>query len=196
MEDKKISEEESLALITSMISQAKNYYYESGLGSLLWGFTNLICFTLSYLNAMVKGFRLPFNPFYLMIVTFIIHIYYSRKEKKHRKVKTLIDEVNSYVFTAFGICVLILTLAGAVGDIGYTTLPVLLLFFGLPTFITGCISKFKPFIIGGIICWLFSIITFIYKGYYANLLVAAGATAAWIIPGFILRAKYLRSLHV
>jgi hypothetical protein len=46
MEEKQLSGEESIQLITRMISQAKNYYYESGLSALLWGFTNLICFTL------------------------------------------------------------------------------------------------------------------------------------------------------
>lgn len=38
MEEKSLSEKESLQLIAGMISQARNYYYESGLGELLWGF--------------------------------------------------------------------------------------------------------------------------------------------------------------
>lgn len=37
MEEKVLSEKESLALISGMISKAKNHYYESGLGALLWG---------------------------------------------------------------------------------------------------------------------------------------------------------------
>ena len=47
MEEKPLSEQESLQLITKMIRQAKNNYYESGLGALLWGFTNLVCFVIS-----------------------------------------------------------------------------------------------------------------------------------------------------
>ncbi|MEJ7737675.1 MAG: hypothetical protein WKF97_09635 [Chitinophagaceae bacterium] len=196
MEDKKLTEEESLALITSMINTAKNVYYESGTGALLWGFTNLICFSLAYLDATVKGFDLPFNPFLLMIFTFFIQLYYGRIERKYRKARTYAEDVNVYVWSAFGICILILTLAGGYAGIGYTTLPVLLLFFGMPTFISGCISKFKPFIVGGITCWILSIIAFLYKGYHAHLLVAAGATAAWIIPGIILRIKYMKAVHV
>src|SRR5258708_33327558 len=72
MEEKQLSGEESLQLITKMISQEKNYYYGSGMGCLLWGFPNLICFTLAYLGDTVKGFHLPFNPFYLMGITFIL----------------------------------------------------------------------------------------------------------------------------
>jgi hypothetical protein len=194
MEEKQLSGEESLRLITRMISQAKNYYYESGLSALLWGFTNLICFILAYLEDTVKGFNLPFNPFYLMGITFILQFYYDRKEAKFKGTKSYLDEVHTYVWVAFGICVLILTIVGAIANIGYIVLPLLLLFFGMPTFISGCISKFKPFIIGGIFCWILSIIAFLYKSEESLLLVAAGAGVAWIIPGFILRARFYKNI--
>ena len=48
MEDRNLSHEESLKLIHTMINSAKNYYYESGMGALLWGFTNVICFLLAF----------------------------------------------------------------------------------------------------------------------------------------------------
>lgn len=190
MEDEKFSEQDSLRLIAGMINQAKNYYYESGLGCLLWGFTNFICFTLTYLGDTVKGFHLPFNPFYLMGITLIVQVYYDRKEEKFKTAKSYLDEVHKYVWTAFGICVLILTIVGAIAKIGYIVLPLLLLFFGLPTFISGCINKFKPFIIGGVFCWILSIIAFLYQTEESLLLVAAGTGVAWIIPGFILRARF------
>ena len=194
MEEKLMSQQESLQLITKMIRQAKNQYYESGMGCLLWGFTNVICFILAYLDDTIKGFDLPFNPFYLMGITFILQIYYDRKEAKFKKTKSYLDEVHTYVWSAFGICVLILTIVGAITNIGYIVLPLLLLFFGMPTFISGCINKFKPFIIGGIFCWILSIISFLYKSNETLLLVAAGAGVAWIIPGFILRARFYKNI--
>ena len=44
MEEKVLTEKESLALITGMITKAKNHYHESGSSALLWGFANVICF--------------------------------------------------------------------------------------------------------------------------------------------------------
>ncbi|MEP6948466.1 MAG: hypothetical protein ABI863_04305 [Ginsengibacter sp.] len=193
MEEKPLSGEESIQLITRMISQAKNYYYESGLSALLWGFTNVICFVLAWLSE-IKAVNLPFNPFYLMGVTFILQFYYDRKEAKFKGTKSYLDDVHTYVWSAFGICVLILTIVGAIANIGYIVLPLLLLFFGMPTFISGCISKFKPFIIGGIFCWILSIISFLYKSNETFLMVAAGAGVAWIIPGFILRARFYKNI--
>ena len=72
--------------------------------------------------------------------------------------------------------------------------PVLLLLFRMPTFISGCINKFAPFIFGGVACWLLCIVAFFYNSYFNYLLVAAGAGVAWIIPGFILRARFKKNL--
>ncbi|MEP6615226.1 MAG: hypothetical protein ABJA57_01540 [Ginsengibacter sp.] len=194
MEEKKFSEEDSLQLITQMINQAKNYYYESGLGALLWGFTNVICFLLAYIDAVPGGISLPFNPFFLMIITFVLQFYYDRKEAKFRHAKSYLDEVHKYVWMAFGVSVLILTIGGGIANIGYMVLPMLLLLFGMPTVISGCIMKFSPFIIGGVICWILCVVAFFYKSYDTYLLVAAGSVAAWVIPGFILRARFKKNL--
>ena len=194
MEDKSLSEKESLQLIAGMIGRAKNHYYESGLGALLWGFTNLICFVLAWLDVSVKGFHMPFNPFFLMIITFILQFYFDRREKKYRNAVTYKDEAHKYIWVAFGISVLILTIAGGFANVGYVILPLLLLLFGIPTFISGCVNKFPPFIIGGIVCWILCIVSFFYKSYNTYLFVALGAGVAWIIPGFILRARFYKNI--
>ncbi len=188
-----LSEKESLQLISNMINQAKNHYYESGLGALLWGFTNVICFTLAYFDA-VELIQLPFNPFYLMGITFILQVYFDRREKKYQNAVTYKDEAHKYIWLAFGVSVLVLTITGAFADIGYVTLPLLLLLFAIPTFISGCINKFSPFIVGGICCWILCIIAFLYKSDNTYLLVALGAGIAWIIPGFILRARFYKNI--
>jgi hypothetical protein len=194
MEEKKLSEKESLALITEMIHKAKNQYYESGFMALLWGFTNVICFTLAYMNAVVPGFNMPFNPFYLMGITFVLQFYFDRKERRLYKVLTYSDEVYRYVWTAFGISVLTLTIAGGIAGTGYWVLPVLLLLFAIPTFISGCIKKFTPLIAGGTGCWILSVVSFFNQGNFSFLLVAFGAVIAWVIPGFILKKRFYQNL--
>ncbi len=190
MEDKDLSHSESFEIITKMINQAKNNYYESGMGALLWGFTNVICFTLAYLDRVIDGLDLPFNPFLLMIVTMVLQLYFDRKENKYKHAKTYLDDAHKYVWMAFGISVLIVSIAGGVGHINYYALPVLLVLFAIPTFISGCINKFKPLIVGGIICWVLSVVVFLVRSEISFLLVAAGAFAAWVVPGFMLRARF------
>jgi len=197
-EEKQLSEQESLRLIAQMINQAKSFYYESGISPLIWGFTNLICFTLAYFDRTVKGFDLPFSPFFLMIITLAIQLYYDRKEGHEKKAiaTTYHDDVHKYVWMSFGFAIAIFSAAGSIANIGYPMLPVFLILFGIPTLITGCIIKFPPMIIGAVICWIFSVVAFLHQGYYAYLLCAAGATAAWIIPGFILRAEFKKQRRI
>lgn len=190
MNDKDLSHSESFEIINKMINQAKNNYYESGMGALLWGFTNIICFTLAYFDYTIKGFDLPFNPFLLMIITATLQFYFDRKENRLKHVTTYLDQAHKYVWMAFAVSVLIVSIAGGIGELNYYALPVLLTLFAIPTFITGAINKFKPLIIGSIVCWLLSIIAFLHRSDLSFLFVAAGAFAAWVIPGFILRARF------
>lgn len=194
MENKVLSEKESLALISEMINKAKGHYYESGSSALLWGFSNIVCFTLSYLMATVDGFNFPFNPFYLMIITGILQIYFHRRDRKIKISVSYTDEAHSYVWIAFGISIVVLTVAGGRADIGYIVMPLLLLLFAIPTFISGCIKKFKPLIFGAFVCWILSAVCFFYRTNEVYLLVACGALFAWVIPGFILRNRFYKNI--
>ena len=191
MEEKVLTEKESLALITGMITKAKNHYHESGSSALLWGFANVICFVLAYLQEE-NWISLPFNPFWLMIIAVILQVYFSWKERASKRTVTFKDETHYYVWLAFGISILILTVAGGFSEIGYIVLPLILLLFGIPTFISGCIKKFKPLIFGGIVCWILSVISFFFRENEVFLLVAMGAFFAWVIPGFLLRKNYYK----
>ena len=195
MEEKVLTEKESLALITGMISKAKNHYHESGSSALLWGFANVICFGLAYLQEE-NWIYLSFNPFWLMIIAIILQVYFSWKERASKRTVTFKDETHYYVWLAFGISILILTVAGGFADIGYIVLPLILLLFGIPTFISGCIKKFKPLIFGGIVCWILSAISFFFRENEVFLLVALGAFFAWVIPGFILRKNYYKKAGI
>lgn len=194
MEEKPLSEKESLELITGMISKARNHYHESGTSALLWGFANMICFVLAYFKVEDFGFGIPFNPFWLLGITALFQIYFSKKEKVSKATVTYMDEAHRYVWIAFGITISILTIAGGFADIGYIVLPMLLLIFGIPTFISGAIKKFNPLVIGGIICWILSVVCMFYRGSGVYLLVALGACCAWVIPGLILRKEFHKNM--
>jgi hypothetical protein len=56
--------------------------------------------------------------------------------------------------------------------------------------VSGVVIKFKPLIIGGIGCWLLSIGTLFISYDYQLLMLSAAMVVAWIIPGYLLRAKY------
>ncbi|MBK7308160.1 MAG: hypothetical protein IPI88_14815 [Chitinophagaceae bacterium] len=65
-----------------------------------------------------------------------------------------------------------------------------LLFYGIPTFLSGFVMRFTPLKLGGIACWLLAIgSTFVAPIYYL-ILLAVAVLIAWIIPGYLLRKKF------
>jgi len=59
--------------------------------------------------------------------------------------------------------------------------------YGMPTFLSGIILKFRPLIIGGVCCWVFSFFSSFVASEYQSLFIAAAVIVAWIIPGYILK---------
>ena len=60
----------------------------------------------------------------------------------------------------------------------------------MTTFLSGIILKFKPLVIGAICCWVFEIMSPFINVDFHLLLIAGSIIAGWIIPGYLLKAKY------
>jgi uncharacterized protein with PQ loop repeat len=211
-QEKKLSEQESLALITQMISRAKEAYYSTGLDAIMWGCVIAIC-SLVRLSEIHFGYKLPFDIYLLTVVAVIPQIFIVIKEKKERKAKTYDDAFIGYLWLSFGISIFLLILIcnnvfnewGAWTDkyqaaTGQSTspgfyefvAPLFLMLYGMPTFVTGAACKFKPMLWGGIFCWLCSIAT-IYTSIKLDLiLTASAAIIAWLIPGILIKIEYGR----
>jgi hypothetical protein len=71
--------------------------------------------------------------------------------------------------------------------------PLFLVIYGMPTFLSGIILRFKPLVWGGIGCWVLSILCTVIPVEYNLLLVSAAMVIAWIIPGYLLRQKFKKS---
>jgi hypothetical protein len=70
-----------------------------------------------------------------------------------------------------------------------TTYPLIISLYGLGTFVSGGVLKFKPLIIGGIACWIISIIAFLVPPMTVLLLTALSVVVSYLIPGYMLKAR-------
>lgn len=186
----KMSESESMQLITSMINKAKNWYGETGLFYLIWGWVILFCCLTQFIAVHFFDNQNAHFVWLLVYLVLIFQIIYTRRMKRNRATKTYTREINGFVWIAFFIC-LMLTIFICVSFKRYELInPLLLILYGMPTFLSGIIIKFKPLIIGGIFCWVMAIISPFVMVEYQVLLSAAAVITAWIIPGHLLRNKY------
>ncbi len=60
MEEKQLSENESLELISKMINKAKQSYKDTGVSSMMWGIVISLCSLVRFAE-IEFGFSLPFN---------------------------------------------------------------------------------------------------------------------------------------
>ncbi len=187
-QEKELTQQESLRLINEMIGKAKKSYVTKGIASMVWGVLIVLFSLLTWAQLQYK-FVLGFDVWLLVFVAVIPQIYFSVKEKKQKQFTGHDELTMRYLWSTFGICIFILSFYNSkFGGDETTTLYMML--YGIPTFITGGIFKFKPMIFGGLICWALSVLSIFTPLKTDMLFMAACGLFAWLIPGIILWNKY------
>ena len=188
----KLSESESLLLIASMINKAKNRFSESGTLYLLWGWLILICCIVQFIGFYffdTDAYYIWFSTWFLLIY----QIFYLRKKIKTQKIKTYTEEINGFVWLVFFICMILVAFIGIQFKKYEIISPMILVLYGMPTFLSGIILKFKPLIIGGICCWIIASVSPFINIDYQLLLTSAAVISGWIIPGYLLKQKFKKA---
>ena len=219
-EDKELTEQESLQLITEMIHKAKSSFHDSGTGAILWGtvvgIAGLMSFAERYWN-----FSIGFDIWLIVLAAFIPQIIISIRERRNRKVVAYEESSMNAIWLVFGISIFMFNIfANIVPGItdkilasegqelllrnlktgetahyipsvisGYS---LLLLLFAMPTLATGLSRKFQPMITGGVLCYLYFIISCFTNTTYDLLLSGIAGITCWLIPGLVLRNRYLK----
>ena len=162
MREENFDPNESLMLIESMINRAKDKFAEDGSMYLLWGWTVFVCSLSQFI--LLHFYKSPYHYAVWMAswVVFIYQFIYVRKKNKKKKVRTYTSHILGYVWLTFVIVILLLAFVIpqlTTGEYYSHINPIILALYGMPIFLSGIILRFKPLIIGGIGCWILSIIT-------------------------------------
>jgi hypothetical protein len=188
-EEKSLTEQESLALITSMINKAKCDYEETGVSALMWGTIVVFCSLLTFIG-YYQDWSWVGYIWFLTLIAVIPQIIISIRESKRKRVKSYNDAAVGGIWISFGIGIGLFSYFANYFQVAHNECAYMI-FYGIPTFATGFANRFKPMIYGGIGCWILAVVSFYVPGPYTMLLTAAAAIVAWFIPGLILRKRYL-----
>ena len=187
--EKTLTERESLLLIGQMIQHTKQTVQENGFIFLLWGWLVFAASISQYLLLYV--FKSDYNTLpwpVLMIAGAIISMVYGAKKRKREHVKTYIGNFMKYLWIAFGVSLaFVLVYMGKIGiEAGY---PLILVVYGIGTFVSGGALKFKPLIIGGICCWVLAVVSAFVDFQLQLLLLSLAIVVSYIIPGHLLKKR-------
>ncbi len=116
---------------------------------------------------------------------------------KKAKAKTMFDTTMAYLWSGFVITIFIILFVAASGNISWQVSNVLIIaLYGLGTFVSGGLLKFRPLIIGGILSWAIAIATLFTPEIYSLLMVALSIIVAYLVPGYMLKSKEKSQGHV
>ncbi|MEG0518813.1 MAG: hypothetical protein RR555_08100 [Bacteroidales bacterium] len=194
MEDRKLNEQESLALIADMIRNTQNKMERhAGTPFLIWGYTTvIISIAVSALVTLTHNHYWQFLWLALPIISLPSTYLVNRNSTK--EVKTYIDKIVSQIWLVFGIAGFMVSLSGVI-VYRFPVLFCVILLMGMGTALTGLIIKFKPCIWGGFIAMALSYLNFLFTGTNSILIFAAVFIIMMVIPGHILNARAKKSNH-
>lgn len=196
--DNQMTEHESLAIIQEMINRSRTNFKGQSFYYLMWGW--LVVGAL-IVEAILFNRGSQLHPIVWPIMGIaggIASAVYGRKQGEKAGHSTHIDRAMGYVWVAFIVYLfIVLALAGTgkfgVASVGWNTAFVLIIgLYGLGTFISGGILKFKPLVLGGIGSFVLVALTVIYPPLVATfngalLMLAASIITSYLIPGYMLK---------
>ncbi|HUM46941.1 MAG TPA: hypothetical protein PLD84_08435 [Chitinophagales bacterium] len=189
--EKTLSEKESFELISKMIQSAKTTLSDDGSHYMIWGWGVFVAAAVHFV-LLKTGYPNPWLAWaVLMPLCGVAAMFLGRRQERAARVKTFVEEYLGYLWIAFGISmIVVLTFMQQMG--AERVYPVIMVLYGIGTFVSGGALKFMPLKVGGIICWMLAIIAIRVVFEYQLLLIAASVLFSYIIPGYLLRRKYHR----
>jgi len=187
MEEKELTNKESLRLIMDMINQAKVNVHQSSFHLLLWGWIISFASFTHYYLAMYTSVSQPELAWLVTIPGAIASGIYGFIHGQKATIHTYADWI--YFMTWIGFLVSLILIQVFFYQYGNTVGIMILVFTGNAVFISGHILKFKPLIYGGILFWGASILGYLMNDETVLLITGFSVILGYLIPGYMLKRK-------
>lgn len=218
MHEQPINEQQSLQLITEMIQKARKGVHERGTSSILWGSAIALCGLLAFAEYQ-WNFFIGFDVWLLALLAIVPQVFISIREARQRTVVTHTQAATNHVWAVYGLSIFALVfyfnivpgvtdrmllqegrqvverepLTGIESPFRYfiaSSGSLLLLLYAIPTLITGLTYRFRPMIIGALLCYCFFVASLFTDTRLDMLFNGLAAICNWLVPGLILRSRY------
>ena len=196
MEEKKLSEQESLLIIQQMIQTAKQEQKDDGMGWIIWGWLLFAASALTWLNMRFEWFSvyLFWNIFGILATLLLVYeltgkYFFKRKPKVKTYTNDLFQRLNGGFFIFLVMIILSINL-GVQPEKGFALLMGL---YGFWILICGTAVNFKPYLIGAFVCWGFGFVALFVKDHRFDqtmILHGLAVLAGYIVPGHLANSAF------
>ena len=195
MEEKTMTEQESLRLIQQMIDTAKLEQKDDGKGWIVWGWLIFLASVFTFFNIT---FSWPVSTFFfwnlfglLTILFFAYQMVLPLFVKKRARVKTYTQDLFNKLNAGFFISLMLIIVSINVGVPPTKGFALLLGLYGFWILIYGAVLNFKPSVIGAYITWALALASlFVTDFKWTMVLHAAAVLCGYIIPGHMANKEF------
>jgi hypothetical protein len=186
--DERLSAQQSLTLIESMIRQAKGKASGNSFYYLLWGWVIAVCnFGMYFLTKFSPYPEYAPAVWMLIIPAWVVTMIYGARQVRSQGIVSHLDQVSKWLWIAMAITITPAWLFGA--KINWMVNAVLLMPVGGATFVSGVILKFLPLRLGGILFWAAGILCYFLDPLDQYLAGGFAIILGYLLPGYLLRSS-------
>lgn len=186
-QEKMMTSEESLKIITDMINKTKGNMRQNVFHLIFWGWLILVCSLSEYLLLKFTSYTHPYYIWFFVIPGVFVSMIYGFVTGRKAKIHTYADMLSMWTWFGFFFSSIVLFIVHS-HSLG-TVAPYILLLAGFPTFVSGFIIKFKPLVLGGLSFWLISLLIHFAGPSLAPLGTPIAMITGYLIPGYMLKNK-------
>jgi hypothetical protein len=186
-DEKMMTGEESLKIITDMINKTKVNIRQGSFHLLFWGWLLIFCSLGDWLLLKFTDYPHHYYVWFLVVPGAFVSMIYGFVNGRKAKVQTYADGLYMWTWIGFLITAVVLFVVQS-NNMKYIT-PFILLLAGFATFLSGFIIKFKPLVFGGIWFWTVALLVHFAGPSYASLGTAVAVLIGYLIPGYMIRNK-------
>ena len=184
-EEKLMTGEESLRVITSMINKTRVNVTQSSFHLLFWGWLIFACSLSEFLLWRFTDFTNAWYVWFFVIPGVFVSMIYGFTKGRKASLHTYAEGIYVWVWMAFLIASVVLFIVHSSQMESISKY--ILLVAAMPTFISGIVLKFKPLIWGGVSMWVLALAAHFGGDIISGLAVPAAMITGYLIPGYILR---------
>lgn len=186
--EKVMTGEESLHIITNMINKTKVNISQSSFHLLFWGWLIFACSLSEFVLWKFTSFSNPWYVWFFVVPGIFVSLIYGFIKGKKEPVFTFATKL--YVWTWIGFLFASTVLFVVHSEQMESIAKYILLLAALPTFLSGHILKFRPLIYGAVIFWILSLAAHFGGPTVEALSVPVAMLTGYLIPGYILKRKF------
>lgn len=188
MNEENFSPEQSLQVIQTMINKTKQQITDKSKFFLLWGWLAVAAISGQFFLKVIMHSQNFYYVWLIMFAGIAITLYWRKQDGRKEKVKTYVGESMGHLWLGMAISFFVMSMLFT--KFGwYYCYPFFILMYGLGTFVTGRLLSFQPFVIGGVLAWILSIVAAQFDFDYQMLFAVAALLVSYIIPAYIFRIK-------